>query len=436
MLNAIIDDFVALYESNAKQRSDEWYQLIKSTVGGSDMGVIAGVNPYKCIRDFIKERVGDTPFSGNLACWWGTVFEDIIARIIELDCNTSVKGAEITITNEHMPGIRFSPDGYCVVRMHNDGEQLVLRNMSGGIAYGEEPGSSRVICDDDCEHCRDFIALVEIKCPLRRKPNESIPPYYVSQIHSGLCFSPIAHFGMFTEAVIRKRGLYNVFRDPLVAWGIIGIYGDESHDAREVDLGCVSCETLEWYLKRMCGSDAEFTYEWGDPSFERGDQFAERDRLRRAAPAGRRLVAVLPWIAEQLHNKFVERNTSFLQELVPDIRMFHKMVNEARAEGSSHRFHPDYVDPDEIESPKRRAKRELSKSEQDFYGGIELDFAPPTIADAPANTTKRPQKTPAHASARPPMPARVPKKEYFVQQRERAEESFYTDIELPSRLRS
>jgi hypothetical protein len=186
----------------------------------------------------------------------------------------------------------------------------------------------------------------------------------------------------------------------------------------------------------MCGSDAEFTYEWGDPSFERGDQFAERDRLRRAAPAGRRLVAVLPWIAEQLHYKFVERNTSFLQELVPDIRMFHKMVNEARAEGSSHRFHPDYVDPDEIESPKRRAKRELSKSEQDFYGGIELDFAPPTIADAPANTTKRPQKTPAHASARPPMPARVPKKEYFVQQRERAEESFYTDIELPSRLRS
>ena len=45
MLNAIIDDFVALYESNAKQRSDEWYQLIKSTVGGSDMGVIAGVEP-------------------------------------------------------------------------------------------------------------------------------------------------------------------------------------------------------------------------------------------------------------------------------------------------------------------------------------------------------------------------------------------------------
>jgi predicted phage-related endonuclease len=99
MLNAIIDDFVALYEGNAKQRSDEWYQLIKSTVGGSDMGVIAGVNPYKCIRDFIKERVGDKPFSGNLACWWGTVFEDVIARVIELDCQTTVKGAEITITD-------------------------------------------------------------------------------------------------------------------------------------------------------------------------------------------------------------------------------------------------------------------------------------------------------------------------------------------------
>ena len=80
-LNKKIDKFVDKYGSSAKQRSTEWHTLIKTTVGGSEISTVLGLNKYKTKYDLAKEKSGLAPgFTGNMATYWGTVFEDVIGN--------------------------------------------------------------------------------------------------------------------------------------------------------------------------------------------------------------------------------------------------------------------------------------------------------------------------------------------------------------------
>jgi putative phage-type endonuclease len=340
-MDDVIDTFVSKYHSNAKQRSEEWYTLINSTIGGSDMSVILGLNPYKSVLDMARERSGHAPaFTGNLACWWGTIFEDVIARMIELDCNTTIKGADITITD--LPGIRFSPDGYCVVRMHYNANDHSLNIVTRD--------SSQLCIDGCCDDCKEFIALVEIKCPMRRKITADVPVYYTPQVLSGLCFSPIADFGMFVECVIRKRSLGNVFRDPYVSWGIVAIYGKSCPYGKPIDLGASDYPTLTEFLCKAC--DGTYGYVCSDPQFKSKDDSPENaDALvndlfiyNKEYPSSAsshidgcdEMVAFMPWMSEELHYKFVDRQAKFVYDVLERVRDFHTLVDELKTQGVDH----------------------------------------------------------------------------------------------------
>ena len=134
----------------------------------------------------------------------GTIFEDIVARFIELDCGTEVKGGELTI-NE-IDGIRYSPDGYVVIKVHKNPETKEITLVTRDLPCYTDDNFDDFDNAQDCPYCEYAIALLEIKCPRTRKPIEGeIPEHYKPQLLSGLAHSPITDIALFTESVIKDR---------------------------------------------------------------------------------------------------------------------------------------------------------------------------------------------------------------------------------------
>src|SRR3989338_4815923 len=104
----IIDQFINDNKYLPKQGSPEWLEERKYTIGGSEMSIIEGLNPYQSIKDLIKSKIGLTNFRGNTATNWGKLFEEVVKQFLELlfECpiyeTGSVQGC--------IPRTSYSPD--------------------------------------------------------------------------------------------------------------------------------------------------------------------------------------------------------------------------------------------------------------------------------------------------------------------------------------
>jgi len=248
-LDQLLVDFVAQY-GGMQQRGPEWYAAMATTVGGSEIAAIMGKNPYATIIDVIMSKIiklggGDSWTGGGPACWWGTLFEDNICAYVELDIGSKVLGDNICI--QELPGHRNSPDGYIVARFYRgaDGRlHLWTTDMNPSI-----PPIWQIL-------------MLEFKCPMSRKPKSGkVPPQYRPQLHSGLMVSPVAHRGLYVDAVFRKCGIMDLkdtpeydteyhFRDRgawshPIAWGMMGVYAPLNDAPRWVRHGWRS---TEWKL--------------------------------------------------------------------------------------------------------------------------------------------------------------------------------------------
>ncbi|MDE2097444.1 MAG: YqaJ viral recombinase family protein [Patescibacteria group bacterium] len=212
----------SLEVEDEKQRSAKWYETMATTIGGSEIAAVMGCDPYKKYADIVASKLGiGKGFSGGVACWWGSMFEDVAARVIEIDCATEVVGDELCLRK--LPHHRFSPDGYCVVGLYWDG------------------GTPRIwtpVCGRDAEIW--VMAIIETKCPLRRVPGRVTPRQYRPQVRSGIALSPHVALGVFIDAVFRKCSVldlgasanydtdYHRDKKPWAgapfAWGLIGVY--------------------------------------------------------------------------------------------------------------------------------------------------------------------------------------------------------------------
>ena len=67
--------------------------------------------------------------SGGPACWWGTIFEDVLAVVVGDDLGAPVVGDDICI--QRFQGYRNSPDGYVVARLRSEGGTDVLPSAVG-----------------------------------------------------------------------------------------------------------------------------------------------------------------------------------------------------------------------------------------------------------------------------------------------------------------
>jgi hypothetical protein len=179
---AILLDFIKNNES-AKQGTAEWYAMRVFNIGGSEMSVITGENPYSKIEDLVATKVGFKKFTGNMPCTWGKIFEmntniliKTILNIKEIHETGSLPGAV-----DHQ---RYSPDGLAVIK--------TLYDTDTGAMY---------------EYA---IVLFEFKSPFSKIPDGTIPKHYVPQVKTGLCSIPISEYAIFINNTFRKCPLYDL----------------------------------------------------------------------------------------------------------------------------------------------------------------------------------------------------------------------------------
>lgn len=198
-LLGIIEEYVEDKSKNGiNQGDDAWLADKMFTFGGSTRAVLTGKNKYQSLGKFLAERCGITKSQMGIACWHGTLFEEIMKRVSEWDYCCKIIGENLYIKGEQR--VTYSPDGISVV-VFSDND----------VVYNE--GANDVI--DDFIECTDgdsgahhtvytpHITLWEFKAPYRRIPNGNVPDCYIDQPLLGMHVIPMCTKSIFAEGVIR-----------------------------------------------------------------------------------------------------------------------------------------------------------------------------------------------------------------------------------------
>ena len=375
--NRLIRSFVALYSDRARQRTDEWKAKKENSIGGSEIAALMGWNCYSSFDDIVAAKAGILPRGlGSIACGWGSMFEAVIERYVAFDCGTQLFGTDISIPAPAASGLENlhanSPDGFAVLTLYMDDKEdwQILRTDAETQAAAE--GRPK----------KPAIALLEFKCPYRRRPNGAIPKHYRPQIWSGLALSPIAHFGVFIDAGFRKCSLHDLgpsidydrayHREPPnpnwttpIAWGITGIYEpcyetphsalSSAADAFDVlcarhsggdipdEVRCIriaehthpsfidfgNCEPRS-FVAMMSLLDRKslraehigpcFSDRRGVPLRTRREIEAAVQHLADSPPPRHKLFGVIPWKLYEVDYVCLERNPEFLEMVAPKVR--------------------------------------------------------------------------------------------------------------------
>jgi hypothetical protein len=221
----ILDAYLRSINNNIKQRSAEWHNAKKYTIGGSQLSSFDGSNVHATINDVIAHKFGyddKDALKSRLPMNWGVLFEDVIKTYIEMTLNTTVFGDDLFITGPS-EFISYSPDGLGVVSDSNNS----INNSSNHS---------------------DKIVLFEFKCPYTRIPTSKPPKYYVPQVKMGLDIIPIADEGMLIEAVFRRCSWADMGANlkfdklitekksgsSLLACGVVGFYFDDMAFSKKI----------------------------------------------------------------------------------------------------------------------------------------------------------------------------------------------------------
>ena len=374
-LDRLLADFVQEHSSGMQQRDANWYASMGVTVGGSELAAIMGRNSYSSFYDVVESKLavlaGASSWAGGgEACWWGTLFEDVISAFVEADLGSPARGGDICI--QKYPGHRNSPDGYIVARIYREGDDE-------GRCGGDGEYHIWTTDMDPGTVTSQLILLLEFKCPMRRKPCGEVPRQYVPQVWSGLAVSPVAHLGLFVDAVFRKCGLDDLGDTPdydvsyhrgdrgawdlPVAWGLIGVYAprraaddaaadDAERAARQIHLECLGMADYDNVVDlgdmeprlfaRALGliDRKQFPVCRGAACFADGRGAALRtgrdvavavEAFRAGAPAAHWLMGILPWKLFEVDYVAVPPRPGFMEEVAPLIAEVHRTVAEARA---------------------------------------------------------------------------------------------------------
>ena len=83
---------------------DEWKQLRKGYIGGSDAAAVVGMNPFCSAWSLWAEKVGAAPeFEGNLATEVGTFLEEFVAKKFEAETGKTVRRCNLSLVNDKYP---------------------------------------------------------------------------------------------------------------------------------------------------------------------------------------------------------------------------------------------------------------------------------------------------------------------------------------------
>ena len=177
----IINEYKSKFNT-MQQRTKEWYNIRKTTIGGSEISTILGLNPFKSKKALIGEKIGLSKFVGNDATRWGTLFEDVTKQWTEKCLLMPKSITEIGNIEGINPRQRYSPDGIGVVKLNTEIE-----------------------LDNEIIETNDyFIVLFEFKSPFKSIPDQKVPKYYLPQVLTGLLNINITEIGIFVNNSYRK----------------------------------------------------------------------------------------------------------------------------------------------------------------------------------------------------------------------------------------
>lgn len=189
----ILFNFLEKYKDLPKQGSSEWLEKRKSTIGGSEISTILGVNPYQNIKALAKNKVGLTTFKKAPPLWFGSLLEMGLERYIEKKFNTSNYETG-SIVNDKYNTLSYSPDGLAVININK------LKNIFSNNDIKNILNDSPLNGLDSNE----LIVLFEFKSPFCRKPVKGkVPEYYISQPLLGMETIQISEVSLFIECVFR-----------------------------------------------------------------------------------------------------------------------------------------------------------------------------------------------------------------------------------------
>ena len=169
--NSIIklNNLFAKSQNLPKQKSKEWKDIKKVTIGGSEISIILGINKYSSIPQLIYEKVNDL-YKNNFNVSWGNLFESVIINIVKKTMIINNLVYELGSVPGFMDRQRYSPDLLGIVKLLNG--DLVL-------------------------------SLFEFKCPVNRFPRNTIPNLYLPQIKTGLCSISECDIGIYIDSLFK-----------------------------------------------------------------------------------------------------------------------------------------------------------------------------------------------------------------------------------------
>ena len=94
-----------------------WLEQRKGTIGGSEIGAILGMNPYKSAVSLWGEKTGKIPpFEGNMRTTIGSYLEGCVADLFSKETGIQVQRTNFLWKNDLYPSLHASPDRMCVGR--------------------------------------------------------------------------------------------------------------------------------------------------------------------------------------------------------------------------------------------------------------------------------------------------------------------------------
>jgi len=233
--------FINFYKYLPKQGSLEWLKSRKGsllkppTIGGSEI-----YDLIKNPRSLIEKKLMPKTFEGNIYTRFGTIFEEVVAFIIDLLLETK------SYETGSIPGLK-NINGDVVQSYSPDRISIVLKTNLTKLLLSEINGADKEFIDEYLNYCEksdeSIILLSEFKCPPMRYVDGKIPDNYIYQPPLGACTIPIIDLSVFIDSAFRKCSISdfqmnnrydfnfhskdilmsNKFDQPLFM-GIIGIY--------------------------------------------------------------------------------------------------------------------------------------------------------------------------------------------------------------------
>ena len=189
----ILSNFLKKWEHLPEQGSEEWLKQRKTTIGGSQIATVLGINKYENVKGLIKSKTNMSTFTKSAPLWFGNLMEPCIELYVEKIYKTKIFETG-SLPCEFNNNLSYSPDGLCVI------EKSKLKTVFSKKDFENIEKTSIHGKFDK----KNILVLFEFKSPFMRKPvKNEIPEYYIPQPLLGMEIIPFVEVSIFVECVFR-----------------------------------------------------------------------------------------------------------------------------------------------------------------------------------------------------------------------------------------